>query len=108
MLILIFEDNLMWSSRLKRTISGLGHESKVIGAIPEVFPVAEAAIVNLGSSAIDPSELVPKLRAAGIYVIAHAGHKETDLKNLSKELGCHRLVSNSELTFKLSAILANV
>lgn len=105
MRVLVFEDNLMWSARLKKTISSLGHEAVLLPSIPLEIPEAEAAIVNVGSASLDPRVLVPRLKDAGIYVIAHAGHKEKELQELAKDLGCNRLASNSELTFKLDKLL---
>ena len=105
MRILVFEDNLMWSARLKKTINSLGHETILLGSIPAALPSADAAIVNLGSSTMDAQLLVPKLKEAGVYVVAHAGHKEKQLQELGKTLACDKLASNSELTFKLKEIL---
>ena len=105
MRVLIFEDNLMWSARLKKTVEALGHRALVFGSVPKPIPNAEAAIVNLGSEDISAEELVPRLQGLGIYVIAHAGHKEKELQELGKELACDKLASNSELTFKLNEIL---
>lgn len=105
MTVLVFEDNLMWSARLRQSLRALGHEATMLASLPEELPDADAAIVNLGSAKIDPTQLVERLKAAGIYVIAHAGHKEKELRQLGKDLGCDRLASNSELTFRLGDLL---
>ena len=68
----------------------------------------DAAIVNLGSSTLKPEHLVPQLNRAGIKVIGHAGHKEKELHEIGRDLGCHLLVTNSELTHKLPQILQKV
>jgi len=107
MTILIFEDNLMWSSRLRQTLTALGHTGVVLSKVPAELPAAEVAIVNL-SGRFDVSALVPRLKAAGLYVIGHAGHKEKDLQKLGMELGCDKMSSNSELTFKIEGLLASV
>lgn len=96
----------MWSARLAQSLKALGHEATVLARTPEQLPQAEAAIVNLGSS--DAASLVPLLKGAGIYVIAHAGHKEKQLHELGRDLGCDRLASNSELTFKLEGLLPRI
>ncbi len=108
MRILVFEDNLMWSSRLVQTLKGLGHEPVLSPNGDADFSGADAAIVNLGSTRTAVAELVPRLKAAGIHVIGHAGHKETERMALGKEAGCDTLVSNSELTFKIEAILKGI
>ena len=105
MTILVFEDNLIWSARLAKTVQALGHQPMVLSRVPAELPEAEAAIVNLGSRQIKPPELIPRLKQAEIYVIAHAGHKETELLKLGKQLGCDRLATNGELTFKLGQLL---
>jgi hypothetical protein len=103
MKFLVFEDNLMWSSRLVKTLSSDGHEVKVVTAVPEDVAGARAAIVNLGSDKF--RGFVPALKAQGIHVIGHAGHKEKELLELGREAGCDTLVTNSELTYKILAIL---
>lgn len=108
MTILIFEDNLMWSSRLVQSVKALGYEAVLRTKLPEGQEQAEIAIVNLGSHSLKPTDLVPKLRESGVKVIAHAGHKEKELHALGKDLGCDRLVTNSELTYKLEQILKEV
>jgi len=107
MRVLIYEDNLMWSSRLVKSISALGHEA-ILRTKPDVAETADAAIVNLGSNSLKAEEIVPMLRQHGIKVIAHAGHKEKELHALGRDLGCDRLVTNSELTYKLTQILSEV
>jgi hypothetical protein len=105
MRVLVYEDNLMWSARLVRSLSALGHEPLVRTKVPEDAEPADAAIVNLGSSTMNPAVLVPLLTSAGIYVIGHAGHKEKELHQLGKSVGCNTLATNSELTYKLPALI---
>ncbi len=106
MQILVFEDNLMWSSRFAQSLRALGYEPVIALSVPEATE-AKAAIVNLGSQKLSPQELVPKLKAMGIHVIAHAGHKEKDLLELGKGLECDTLATNSQITFKLESLLEN-
>ena len=105
MIVLVFESNLMWSSRLIRTLRKLGHEPLLRSKMPDSSEGAEAAIVNLGDPALGPTLLVAKLKELGVTVIAHAGHKEKALMELGKEAGVEILASNSELTFKLEQLL---
>jgi len=108
MKVLVFEDNLMWSSRLLQSLKGLGHEPVLMTSIPDDSMGAVAAIVNLGSASLKPKELVPALSALGVKVVGHAGHKEKDLLQLGREAGCDRLATNSELTFKIESILTEL
>ena len=105
MKILIFEDNLMWSARLVQSLRALGHEPVVRTSLPATDEGAEVAIVNLGSPTLRPEDLVPMLNEMGVRVIGHAGHKEKDLHSLGRDLGCHTLATNSELTFKLESLV---
>lgn len=108
MKILIFEDNLMWGPRLAKSAKAFGHEPHVIAKLGETIPTGDLAIVNLGSISIPASELVPRLKTAGLKVLAHAGHKEKELHDLGKDLGCDRLATNSEITHKLEQLLAEI
>ena len=105
--VLIVEDNLMWSARLIRTITTLGHDAIVVTNLDQPQD-ADAAIVNLGAKTLAPETVVPKLRARGIHVIGHAGHKEKELHELGAEIGCDTLATNSELTFKLDKLLSSI
>jgi len=105
MRILIYEENLMWSARLQRSLAALGHEPVLRTKMPVEAEEADLAVVNLASRAISAEELVPKLRGWGIFVIAHAGHKEKELRELGARLECDRLATNSELTHRLAALL---
>jgi hypothetical protein len=43
-----------------------------------------------------------------VAIIAHAGHKEAELHDLGRGLGCDQLVTNRELTVRLADILDRV
>lgn len=106
--VLIFEDNLMWGPRLQKSATAFGHAAQVYSRIPEVMPAGDVAIVNLSSNSLPAVELVPKLLKAGIKVLAHAGHKEKELLELGRGLGCDRLATNSEITHHFEKLLAEV
>ncbi|MFQ3587929.1 MAG: hypothetical protein SNJ76_09750 [Fimbriimonadaceae bacterium] len=108
MRVLVFEDNLLWSSRLVKSLRALGHDARLVDQA-EWGPLesgTEVAILNLGSSTWDAPALVAGLRAAGVRVIGHAGHKEKDLLELGRRAGCDSIATNSEITFKLEAVLS--
>ncbi|MBN8690067.1 MAG: hypothetical protein J0L72_04645 [Armatimonadetes bacterium] len=108
MKVLVFEDNLVWSSRLLQTLRHLGHEPTLMKCEEFEPNGAEVAIVNLGSGTLPAAQIVPKLKAFGVHVIGHSGHKEKGLQASGAELGCDQVVSNSQLTFKLDQLLANI
>ncbi|CAN5353023.1 hypothetical protein BH11ARM1_BH11ARM1_00150 [soil metagenome] len=103
MRVLAYEDNLLWSSRLKISLTNLGHEA-LLRTRPSAEH-AEVAIVNLGAESLTHQTLVPQLRELGVIVIGHAGHKEKDLHQLGREAGCDILATNSELTHKIESLL---
>ncbi len=103
MRVLVFERNLMWSSKLVQSLKALGHEALLVTA---VSPGASVAIVNLSDPGV--GERVSELHAAGAKVIGHAGHKEKELLELGRLAGVDVLATNSELTFKLPEILAGL
>ncbi len=105
MKVLIFEDNLLWSSKLKKSVEFLGHEAEVIDKFSEDFPDGDRAIVNLGSEKLSPEKLLPLLKSRGIWTIGHAGHKEKTLHEKGISVGCDQVVTNSAITFKLEEIL---
>lgn len=108
MRVLVFENNLMWSARLRKTLIDLGHEAVVFEKLPTETPNATAAIINLGIEEFADQNWINKLREAGVYTIGHAGHKEKPLLQHGKEAGCDRIVSNSMLTFKLDQLLLEI
>ncbi len=105
MKVLVFETNLMWSSKLVQSLRKLGHEAVLLDAIPDTAQDAEVAIINLSQTRPDPSELMQTLRELGVRTIGHAGHKEKELLNLGQRIGVDVLATNSELTFKIGDLV---
>ncbi len=105
MTVLVLEENLMWSERLRSGLTALGHQALVLTGPADPVPASEAAVVNLGSRAFDPQEWIPRLREAGVKVVAHAGHKEQPLLQVGRDCGADLVVTNSELTHKLQDVL---
>ena len=108
MKIWVFEDNLMWSSRLQKSLASMGHEAVVSTEVPDAGDPADAAFVNLSSQRIRAADLVPALKAMGVPTIGFAGHKEKELLELGGSLGCDVLATNSEITFKLDRLMTRV
>ena len=105
MTILVFDENLMWSAKLKSAIEHLGHEAVLFDRVPGFDFIGDVAIVNLGSSAIPARELIEILKQKSIKSIAHAGHKEKPLLLVGTESGADLVVTNSELTHKFEDVL---
>lgn len=108
MRVLIFEDNLIWSERLRKSVVGLGHEAVVVSRLRAELPEGNVAILNLGSETLWSKELVAGLKANGVYLIGHAGHKEKQKLEAGREEGLDKVATNSQLTFKLDQILGGL
>jgi DNA-binding response OmpR family regulator len=106
MKVLMLQDNLMWSARLERSLKALGHEPTTLSEVPDDLDSVDLALVNLSGARFSPEEAIERLRAAGVYVIAHAGHKEKPKLQVGRESGADRVATNSEVTFKLETLLA--
>src|SRR5687768_7371941 len=102
MKVLVLEDNRLWSSRLKQTLTAFSHEA-VIATSPQPCDVA---ILGLERASMQAD--VSARKQLGAYVIGHAGHKEKRLHAAGREAGCDRLATNGELTHKLPQILDEV
>jgi hypothetical protein len=103
--LLILEDNLMWAPRLANGAKQAGWEPLILDHLPSELPAADAAIVNLASAKIPAAEAIARLREAGVYSIAHAGHKEKPLLDVGRDSGADRVVSNGALSSRLAEIL---
>jgi hypothetical protein len=105
MRVLVFEENLLWGPRLLLTCRAHGHDAELARTDTPLSSDWQVAIVNLSSTVFPPAEWVPRLRAAGIVVVAHAGHKERELLEAARGLECEYVATNSEITNKLPQIL---
>lgn len=108
MRVAVYDTNLLWTERLKKTLTSLGHEPLIIRSRPESTPETDVAIVNLSLDSFGIDELVPSLTKSGVYVIGHAGHKEQDAYKAGETAGCNIVVSNGSLTHRLDKILEEV
>lgn len=104
MKVWVFERNLLWSAKFSNALKTLGHDAQVVGQIPE--GEADFAIVNLGEPNI--AETVKALKEKGVFVLAHAGHKEKDLIALGKEHGVDRIATNGEITHKFAKVIESI
>lgn len=108
MTVLILDNNLIWSAKLARSVRALGHEPVLIDTLPDEWPQADLAILNLGNPTLFSGEIVSALRDNGIKTLAHAGHKEQPLLEAGNTCGCDRVVTNGTITHKLGDLLAEL
>ncbi|MCW5937805.1 MAG: hypothetical protein KIT11_10930 [Fimbriimonadaceae bacterium] len=105
MRVLIVDDNLLWSDRLRRCVASLGYDASV-DPTGEEEGGADVVIVNLGSPELDVAKIVQ--RHPGATVIGRCGHKEAALREAAMAAGCHRLATNGELSRALPRFLASL
>ena len=101
MKVLLLEDNLMWSVKVRNGLETLGHKVTVATQPME----ADIAIVNLGARAFDPIEAVKQLKKQGTTTVGHVGHKEKDLWEKGEKAGCDKVVSNGTLANRLESVM---
>lgn len=101
MRVAFYEDNLIWSARLARAAAAHGYEVEVIGGGHDPSTSPDVAVIDLASQRIDVSDVVPRLRALGVPVVGHAGHKEGFRLAAGAEAGCTLVVSNRTIAERL-------
>ncbi|MBS1717018.1 MAG: hypothetical protein JSS72_04735 [Armatimonadetes bacterium] len=101
--VLIYERNLLWSERLRKSVAALDHEAIVVGkAEPQS---GDIALLNLAD--FTDESLIHALKGLGVRVIGHAGHKEKALSAEGLAAGCDMVATNSQLTWKIEELLAD-
>lgn len=108
-MIRIYENNLLWSQRLKMSLIASSFDVQVLSSELSDFEIenshgfrgVDVAIVNLSATHYNPSLLISSLKSAGVKIIAHAGHKEGSLLELGERSGADLVVSNREITTKV-------
>lgn len=109
MRVLLAEDNLMFSARMGSVLRQAGYEVEVCSRdLPADLGVYGAAVLNLGAKAFDVSEAAARVKAAGIPLVGHAGGSETHLWELGKEIGCDKLVRNSNAMADIAAAVKDL
>lgn len=103
--VLVLEADLIWSSKLSVVLKGLAIPFRVESRLPNDLSNYAVAIVSLGSRLVNPKIVIPALLNAKIPVIAHAGHKESELLQLGKDLHATQVVTNGSLARSLPTIL---
>lgn len=105
MKVAIYEDNLIWSSRLAGAIKALGHEAIVLRTGDAPLPEgAELVIINLTSPTMDASALLSSINGR-TFVIGHGGHKELAALPEGLKGACNLVTTNGKISMKFEMIL---
>ena len=105
MTVLVLDSNLLWSARLTRALAALGHQAAASPRLPADLTGIQTAILNLNTPEPRLSEEAAALQAAGIFLIAHAGHKERDLLQKGRSLGIDLVVTHSTIAHHLGRVM---
>lgn len=98
--VLIVDENLLWSAKLRSTVAQMGGTAVVLEQPGQSVPTADLAVIRLDSARFPAEEWVPKLLTMGCRVLGHVGHKEKERTEMGRRLGCHLVVSHSTLSHK--------
>jgi len=105
----LIETNLMFASRLQRTLKSLGHETRLFPsaeALLNAHPMPDIVLVNVGNAFFDGLAAVRTLREAGVpLIIGYAGHREKEKHRLAREAGCCLTGTNREITHRLQPLI---
>ncbi len=99
--VIIFDDNLFFSSAISAQLKQAGVSHKVSSSLakgdsPLEFSGESLAIVNLSASLLDPFNLVGELRKGRVAkIVGFCGHGQKELFQKGKEVGCDWVVPNS-------------
>lgn len=107
MTLLLFEDDLMWSSRIRVAAQELGIVTIVVRNL-ETIPQGDVAIFNLSHRSLQPDAVRARLKESNTPCIAHAGHKEKPKLDEARRLGFDRIATNGEVSRRLLQLLLDV
>jgi DNA-binding response OmpR family regulator len=103
------ETNLMFASRLQRTLKSLGHETRLFTSAESLLAAGkepDLVLVNVGNAFFDGLEAVRSLREAGVpLIVGYAGHREKEKHRLAREAGCHLTGTNREVMQRLEPLI---
>lgn len=102
--ILLFEPNLLWSTRLSIGVRAIGLEPHLVH-FPAVFPRAQLALIDLSWKELDLEQTVAQLHVWRALVIGHCSHSDKELQARGRAAGCDQIVANGALSMRLGPLL---
>lgn len=112
-LVLVIDEDLLFSIRIETTLKKLGYEVTVTGDPEEALAIAERdllslTILNYGREGLRPLETTAKLKA--VYqpppILGFLSHKLIpEVRAAAREAGCDLLVANSALVLRLAQLV---
>ncbi len=114
MKVIIIDENMILSSKLRNQARNKGFEAKVISftkpdtieKIKEFNP--DYIFINLESRVNNPLQLCKDLKENGFKIIGYCGHTKVDLARSAKEVGVDFVATNSSVISHFDEILNGV
>ncbi len=111
MKVIIIDENMILSSKLRSIAKNQGFETKVISfskpdtveKIKEFNP--DYILINLESKANDVFELIKKLKEGGFKIIGYCGHTNVILARKAKKEGVNFVATNSSIVSHFDEII---
>lgn len=106
--VLLLDDNLMTSLRLRTQLQNLGCEVTVASAWPDQSTlVPPLVIINLGSRTMDGLGFVRAAQSTldGATIIGFCGHKEIEIRRAAKAAGIGRLLTNENVVEEIAKLI---
>lgn len=107
--VLALVNNLMFSTRIGEVASTMGGLVTLVSTNEEILDKLEIhpSLVILDLTAVQPGweNVVAKVKAAGIPVLAYGPHVNVEAREAAVKAGCDDVVANSKLSIDLPNLL---
>jgi hypothetical protein len=98
--VVVVADDLIWATRLEAIVRTAGAEPTVAGTafrLGSVLAGADAAVVDLGTRAVDPFEAIVAARLAGLAIVAVGPHEDLAARKRALADGASRVYAYRKL-----------
>jgi hypothetical protein len=98
--IVVVGEDLIWSERLARLLTGAGAEpafARDEATLEAVLPGASGVIVDLTALRLEPLVAIHSARAAGVRVLAVGQHDDHELRKRALAAGAERVYAYRKL-----------
>lgn len=106
--VLLLDDNLMTSLRLRQQLQNMGCEVAVASTLPDQSTLRpQLVIINLGSRTMDGLSFISAAQSTleGATIIGFCGHKEIEIRRAAKASGVHQLLTNENVVEEVLRVI---
>ncbi|NPA51279.1 MAG: hypothetical protein GXO22_00095 [Aquificae bacterium] len=114
MKILIIDENMILSSKLRNQAKDKGYEPKILSFVRQDSYEKikgfnpDYILINLESKANSSLELIDKLKKDNFKIIGYCGHTRIDLAQKAKDKGANFIATNSSIISHFEEIIKGV